>query len=155
MLLREWHSRGRRFDPAWLHQGRPDLSRRNYTPLRWLAVGMVAPGFFTTAFAATVQPSQPAMYKVGQITWHAQRFVDRDVIVSGYLLKREKGYVIVSDEARGGITVHDLPVSGPGIDQMQPMAKYVMRGRFLDHGIDASNGNRYHLELSAAPEGKP
>ncbi len=92
------------------------------------------------------------MYKVGQVTWHAKRFVDREIVVSGYLLKRENGYVIVSDEDRGAISAHDLPVSGPGIDQMQSATKYVMKGKFLDRGLSASNGSPYHLELAAPPE---
>jgi hypothetical protein len=91
-------------------------------------------------------------HKVGEITWHPAEFVDRAVVVTGYLLRREKDYVIFSDEPRGKVTGHDLPVSGPGLDQIQPMRKYVITGKFLDHGLAAVNGSRYHLELTAPPE---
>ena len=91
-------------------------------------------------------------HKVGEITWHPADFVDRDIVVTGYLLRREKDYVIFSDEPRGKVTAHDLPVSGPGLDQIQPTKKYVIEGKFLDHGLAAANGSRYHLELSGPPE---
>ena len=94
----------------------------------------------------------PVTHKVGEITWHPVEFVDRDVVVSGYLLRREKVYVIFSDEPRGKVTAHDLPVSGRGLDQIQPMKKYLIEGKFLDHGLAAVNGSRYHLELSGQPE---
>ena len=94
----------------------------------------------------------PVTHKVGEITWHPAEFVDRDVVVIGYLLRREKDYAIFSDEPRGKVTAHDLPVSGPGLDQIQPTQKYVIEGKFLDHGLAAVNGSRYHLELSGPPE---
>jgi hypothetical protein len=125
------------------------MNRRNRLIASRLALLLAAPALATTALAAATQSE---VYKIGQVTWHAKRFVDHDLVVSGYLLKRESGYVIVSDEARGGISVHDLPVSGPGADQMQMTKRYVMKGKFLDHGLSASNGSPYHLELAAPPE---
>jgi hypothetical protein len=91
------------------------------------------------------------VHKVGQVTRHARQFVDQDVMLIGYVLAREKDYVLFSDEPRGKISVHDLPVSGEALDQLQPMTKYLIEGKFLDHGLEASNGSRYHLELTAAP----
>lgn len=93
----------------------------------------------------------PAPLKVGAVTRHADGFVGQHVRLIGYLLAREPGYILVSDEARGRITRYDLPVTGAGIDGMLPLKKYVIEGEFLDHGLTASNGNAYHLELSAAP----
>jgi len=73
------------------------------------------------------------------------------VIVEGYVLATEPGYVIFSDEPTGKITIHDLPVGGAGTDTMQPMKKYLIEGVFLDHGLKASNDSAYHLELVAPP----
>ena len=73
-----------------------------------------------------------------------------------YVLAREPGYVLFSDEATGKIGVHDLPVNGPGAEAMLPARKYVIEVVFLDHGLTASNGSPLHLELTTAPaEAKP
>ena len=97
-----------------------------------------------------------AVHKVGQVTWHPFKFVDQEVALVGYVLVREKDYVLFSDEPRGKVSAHDLPVSGAGFDQMELLKKYLIKGRFLDHGLAASNGNSYHLELTALPrEAKP
>ena len=55
-----------------------------------------------------------AVHKVGAVTWHAAKFVGKDVVLEGYVLAKEPGYVLFSDEATGKITAHDLPVTGPG-----------------------------------------
>ena len=97
-----------------------------------------------------------AVHKVGQVTWHPLKFVDQEIALVGYVLVREKDYVLFSDEPRGKVSAHDLPVSGAGFDQMELLKKYLIKGRFLDHGLAASNGNSYRLELTALPrEAKP
>jgi hypothetical protein len=113
---------------------------------RFLALAMAA-----LIAAQASAANAPLIRKVGQVTRHARQFVDQDVMLIGYALAREKDYVLFSDEPRGKVSVHDLPVSGEALDQMQPMTKYLIEGRFLDHGLEASNGSRYHLELTAAP----
>jgi hypothetical protein len=92
-----------------------------------------------------------AVHKIGAVTRHARQYVGQKVTLTGYLLARETGYVLFSDEPTGKISAHDLPVSGVGLDQLQPMMKYVIEGTFLDHGLQANNGNLYHLELTASP----
>lgn len=73
------------------------------------------------------------------------------VTITGYVLAKDAGYVLFADEPTGKISSHDLPVIGPGIDQMQLTKKYVLTGQFVACGLRASNGNSYHLELAAAP----
>ncbi len=92
------------------------------------------------------------VHKVGEVTWHAQTFVDKDVTIVGFVLAREKGYVFVSDERTGRVSVHDLPVTGAGIDQLRPAVKYTLQGKLLSHGLKAKNGSPYHLELTSPPE---
>ena len=92
-----------------------------------------------------------AVHKVGQVTWHRFKFVDQEIALVGYVLVREKDYVLFSDEPSGKVSAHDLPVSGAGFDQMELLKKYLIKGGFLDHGLAASNGNSYHLELTALP----
>jgi hypothetical protein len=105
-----------------------------------------------TLIAAPASAANASLaHKVGQVTRHARQFVDQDVMLIGYVIAREKNYVLFSDEPRGKVSMHDLPVSGAALDQMQPMTKYLIEGKFLDHGLEASNGSRYHLELTAAP----
>ena len=114
----------------------------------------------STALAAVVLGSQAGqaaitIHKVGAVTWHPAKFVGTDLVLEGYVLASEPGYVLFSDEATGKISAHDLPVSGPGVTTMQTMKKYTIEGLFLDHGLKASNGSPYHLELSAAPSESP
>ncbi len=88
---------------------------------------------------------------VGSVTRHAGQFVGQTVLLRGYLLKREAGYIIFSDEATGSISSFDLPITGQGIDLIQPNQAYLVQGIFLGQGLVASNGNAYHLELSVPP----
>ena len=90
-------------------------------------------------------------YTVGEVTRHAQSFVGQTVLIRGYLLQKENGYVIFSDEATGSISSFDLPVTGQGFDLMQANQAYLLQGVFLGQGLTASNGNAYHLELSSPP----
>jgi hypothetical protein len=96
--------------------------------------------------------SAPVIHKVGAVTRHAANFVGQDVAMRGYMLARADGYILFSDEPGGRIGRYDLPVSGKGIDQIQPGKRYVIEGRFLDRGLKASNGNPDHLELTAPPQ---
>ncbi len=89
--------------------------------------------------------------RIGNITWHPKNFIDKEVFLVGYVLKKEKDYDIFSDEAGGAITSHDLPVSGTGVDQLVLKQKYTITGIFRYKGLSASNGSAYHLELSATP----
>ena len=105
-----------------------------------------------SAIAAT----RPAMadevvHKVGKVTWHPDGYVGKVIALKGYLLVRDKGYVLFSDEASGAVSAHDLPVSGVGYDTMLPDTEYLLHGTFVKGGLTASNGNPYHLELTEAP----
>lgn len=91
-------------------------------------------------------------HAVGEVTRHTAGFVGQTVLLRGYLLKKETGYIIFSDEPTGSISNFDLPITGQGIDLIQPGRAYVVEGTFLDHGLVASNGNTYHLELSTLPK---
>ncbi len=90
-------------------------------------------------------------YTVGEVTRNPLPFVGQTVLIRGFLLKRENGYVIVSDESSGPVSNYDLPVTGQGIDIIQPNQAYLIEGTFLGQGLTASNGNTYHLDLSSSP----
>lgn len=102
--------------------------------------------------AALPATAAPAIHSVGSITRHAKKFIGKDVVMHGYLLARRKGYILFSDEPSGRIGRYDLPVTGTGIDAILPHTRYVISGRFLDHGLTASNGNPDHLELTSPPQ---
>ncbi len=102
---------------------------------------------------SSLAPTTQALvtHTVGEVTRHAQSFVGQSVLIRGYLLKKETGYAIFSDEATGTISSFDLPVTGQGVDLMQPDQAYLIEGIFLRQGLTASNGNSYHLQLSSPP----
>ncbi len=104
--------------------------------------------------AAAIHPAAaaPAVHSVGSITRHATKFVGQEVVMRGYLLASEAGYVLFSDEPGGRIGRYDLPVTGAGIAAIEPRKRYVIEGTFLDHGLVASNGNPDHLELTKPPQ---
>ena len=105
--------------------------------------------------AATVMPAHAAstpIHKVGAVTWHAKKYSDQVVTVVGFVLVRDGSGVLFLDEPTGNISIHDLPVTGPGVDQLKPAMKYVLQGRFISDGSKGSNGNPYHLVLSAPPQ---
>lgn len=93
-----------------------------------------------------------AVHSVGEITRHAKPFIGQKLLIKGYLLKKEKGYIIFSDEPTGAISTFDLPVNGEGNDLIKPNQAYFIEGIFLDRGLVSSNGNSYHFELSASPK---
>jgi outer membrane protein assembly factor BamB len=102
-----------------------------------------------TSFATTTLNTK--IYSVGQITRHSQNFIGSQVIMQGYLLKKEQNYIIFSDEAIGSISTFDLPVSGTGYDSIQSGHLYQIEGMFLGSGLISSNQNPNHLELSIPP----
>lgn len=91
------------------------------------------------------------IHKVGKVTWHAADYAGKAVALKGYLLEVHDGYVLFSDEPNGGISAHDLPVSGAGSETMVAGKLYLLHGTFLKGGLTASNGNPYHLALSVPP----
>ena len=96
--------------------------------------------------------SQPLLiHSVGAVTRNAGQYVGQTVLLQGYLLQKESGYIIFSDEPTGSVSGYDLPVTGQGIDLIRPKQAYLVEGTFLDHGLVASNGSIYHLELSSSP----
>lgn len=110
---------------------------------------------FTLALAVPVLTG-PALaetvHTIGHVTWHPAGYVNHVVSMKGYLLKVEKGYVILSDEAGGDISVHDLPVTGPGWDVFLPGKLYLIHGKFVKGGLNASNHDPYHLVLTEVPK---
>ncbi len=89
---------------------------------------------------------------IGSVTHHPSNFLNQTVKVQGYMLKRVNGYAIFSDESSGIITSYDLPVIGSGIDSVQYSQKYILEGQFVSGGLQSSNQNLNHLELSKPPE---
>ena len=112
-------------------------------------VGLVA------TISASTTPANAATHnishRVGEITWHAAKFASQRVTVTGFVLARGDGYILLSDEPRGKISSHDLPVVGTGVDKLQLTKKYTLEGRFLSVDQAASNGSLYRLALTAAP----
>lgn len=95
---------------------------------------------------------QLPIHSIGSVTRHAGDFLNQTVRVQGYVLKKESGYVIFSDEASGSITSYDLPVAGSGTESLQFNQKYALIGKFVHGGLQSSNQNPYHLDLSNQPE---
>ncbi len=93
----------------------------------------------------------PTIRSVGSVTRHAAKFTNHHVILRGYVIARRTGYILFSDEPRGRITRYDLPVVGAGLDNLKAQQRYVIEGRFLDHGLKASNANPDHLQLTTPP----
>ncbi len=100
---------------------------------------------------AATSTSVIAPTTIGTVTRHASQYVGKHMSVRGFVLKKETGYVILSDEAAGSISKYDLPVSGIGEETMQTGAEYRIEGIFLDTGLVASNGNPDHVLLDKAP----
>ena len=120
------------------HQGELILDpfRRRVSSLATIAMGVGIAALLCVHAVA----SSPAPLKVGAVTRHAAGFLGRHVLLGGYLLARETGYILFSDEPSGRISPYDLPVLGPGIDRMLPMKKILIEGTFLHRDVAASNG---------------
>ncbi|MBI1170263.1 hypothetical protein GC209_02585 [bacterium] len=112
-----------------------------------LALGLMAGALLAGAVWAG-----EVVHKVGKLTWHPAGYVGKVLAMKGYVLQAGDGYVLFSDEPGGAISAHDLPVQGTGFDQMKPGTLYLLHGTFVKGGLKASNGNPYHLDLTAPPE---
>ncbi len=96
--------------------------------------------------SANTQPKQSPVYTVGELTWRAKQYLNQSVRVRGYLLKKEVGYNIFSDEKSGSMTAHDLSVTGAGISTMQLEHAYTLGGVFV---VNSSlNSTLYALKIS-------
>jgi hypothetical protein len=56
-----------------------------------------------------------AVHKVGQVTWHPSKFVDQEIALVGYVLVREKDYVLFSDEPRGEVSAQIFLSAAPDL----------------------------------------
>lgn len=92
------------------------------------------------------------IHSVGAVTWHPTHYAGKVVAMRGYLLRQGKGYILFSDEPSGAVSRHDLPVDGAGYDHIKPNRRYLIEGKFIKGGLSASNGNPYHLVLTAPPK---
>ncbi len=133
---------------------RPSIVRPSDAGLHTSSTSPVISDTSTTVSIAQSAPPQKdlPLHTVGQVTRHAKNFVNQTVQMQGYLLKKEKGYLIFSDEPTGAISSYDLPVAGAGISVIQFKHKYILEGRFMYGGLSSSNHNLYHLELVSMSE---
>ena len=67
------------------------------------------------------------------------------------MLAIQPGLVLFSDEATGAVSAHDLPIEGPGADQLVLRKRYVLTGILTRDSAPAANGSRVHLQLTAEP----
>lgn len=88
---------------------------------------------------------------IGKVTRHAAKFVGKPVTLVGYPLELPPATVYFSDEATGKIGLHDLAVTGPGLDAVLLGHKYILTGDFKATDAAASNGSKTVLELSQPP----
>lgn len=100
--------------------------------------------------AAQTAPLKPS--SIGAVTRHSAPFIGHTLLLKGYLVKRERDYLIFSDENGGPIGRYDLPVTGSGLSLVKPGRQYALEGRFLDRGLASANRNPDHFELSKPPE---
>lgn len=117
--------------------------------LKFAAVALMT-ALVPAAFAGTVQP-----LKIGKVTWHAPRFLGKDVTLVGYPLQLPPDTVYFSDEATGKIGPRDLAVTGPGLEALQMGHKYVLTGTFKKADQPFSNASRVVLALSQPPAEAP
>lgn len=73
----------------------------------------------------------------------------KEVTITGFLLRQEDGYAIISDEPGGKLGHFDLPVVGDGVAALLPKVRYDLQGLLLDQGLNAVNGDPVHLQLTA------
>lgn len=97
-------------------------------------------------------PAQAAkIHSVGSVTWHLKGYVGKTVELRGYVLAIQPGLVLFSDEPTGAISAHDLPIEGPGTDQLVLHRRYVLTGTLTRDPVLAANGSRVHLQLVSDP----
>ncbi|MBZ9799596.1 hypothetical protein [Mesorhizobium sp. ES1-4] len=124
------------------------FSARQSAARIFIAIGVAAA-------AATVASAGGAVHRIGSVTWHPDQYAGQVLDLVGYPLARRDGYVLFSDEAQGAVSAHDLPVAGANVDKMQLHRRYYIQGKFVGGGLKASNGNPYHLQLTALPKLAP
>lgn len=104
----------------------------------------------STTAAPTLNP-----VTVGNVSRHAQNYLGQTVIIAGYVLSQQNGYVIISDEPGGTVGFYDLPVMGPGVAGLQLKQKYVFQGILRGTGLTSTNRNPDHLELAEPAQLSP
>src|SRR5258708_37304141 len=80
----------------------------------------------------------PALHTGGQVSWHPGGFINQRVRVRGYLLKTEKGYILFSDESSRPITLHDLPVTVVGMQNLKTTPTNELLATFLDQALTST-----------------
>ncbi|MHB8660804.1 MAG: hypothetical protein ACYC75_02615 [Minisyncoccota bacterium] len=100
-----------------------------------------------TSSAAVVASS--VVHTVGEITRHATQYVGQMLTIQGYVLQKNAGYVLLSDEPTGPVGPYDLPSTGSLLDTLSPGVSYTFSGAFLGQGLTASNGNPDHFEATS------
>ncbi len=103
-----------------------------------------------TATSTSSTAKLPPIHTVGEITWHAKGYLGTDVRIRGYLLGKEGGDGILSDEKTGSITPHDLLVTGPGVANMQLGQKFILEGLLIANTRLSIGRTLYILEVSSA-----
>ncbi|GAC1413922.1 MAG: hypothetical protein NVSMB66_6640 [Candidatus Doudnabacteria bacterium] len=89
--------------------------------------------------------------RIGKVSRHPNNYLNQNVKLSGYIISAQKGYTIFSDEASGQLGYFDLPVVGPGLDNLATGKRYVLEGNFVKSNQTFVNKNPYNLVLSTGP----
>lgn len=100
------------------------------------------------------QSSLPTL-TVGAVSRHASTYLNQEVKIQGYVLSKQQGYVIFSDEPTGAIGYYDLPVAGLGVGDMLSGTKYLLDGTLVPSTLGAINKNPYELQLLSLPQPAP
>ncbi len=107
-------------------------------------------GLSIIAAATSTTPAESSTpYTVGTVTRNPAPYVGTSLTIQGYLLQKDTGYDIFSDEPTGPVGPYDLPVTGPLLDSLRSGVLYTLNGTFLDQGLIASNGNPDHFEVTS------
>ncbi len=91
----------------------------------------------------------PAVYAVGAVTRNPAPYIGATLAIRGYLLEKDTGYDIISDEPTGTVGPYDLPVTGPLLASLHSGILYTLQGTFLGQGLTARNGNPDHFAVDA------
>jgi outer membrane protein assembly factor BamB len=108
--------------------------------------------FISADIPVPPQAVQPDTYTVGAMSRHPTSFQNLVVKIKGYLLKKDAGSLIISDEPDGAIGRYDLPVVASGLDAVVAGKPFLFTGRIVEGGLEASNGNPFHFELIQPPQ---
>jgi len=107
-------------------------------------LGLLVLAFSLPAPGATIR-------SVGAVTWHVKGYIGKTIELRGYVLAIGPTLVLFSDEPSGAVSAHDLPIEGPGTDQLVLRKRYVLTGVLTGDAVPVTNGSRVHLELTGAP----